>query len=162
MYAGVAALLLACSVGYSQKPCAPSSGYTLGMQLRGELQPGETVAVIGFAPTLYLALEKQPPYPILNSMLFYMLSAEEQEREEERLMRILSDPNIRYFMTESIFWETQRTITWINQRPRFAAFLREHFQPPVARLVPGNPLEFAEPVEYQVYARAVTPPLLRP
>lgn len=155
VYAGVAALLLACSVGYSQKPRAQSSGYTLGLQLRGELKPGENVAVIGFAPTLYLALEKQPPYPILNSMLFYMLNAEEQEREEERLMRILSDPNIRYFMTESIFWETTRTITWINQRPRFAAFLREHFQPPVARLVPGNPLEFAEPVEYLVYARAV-------
>lgn len=153
IYAGIGGLLLVCSIGYSRKPSTPTSGYTLGQQLRAELRSGENVVIIGFAPTLYLALEKQPPYPILNSMLFYVLSGAAQEGEETRLISILSDPRHRYFMIDSIVFETKRPWTRVDRRSRIATFLQEHFSEPKIREVRGNPLEFAEPVQYLIYER---------
>ncbi len=153
LYVGIGGLLLLCGIGYSRKPHEPTSGGKLGLQLRGELRPGESVVIVGFAPTLYLSIEAQPPYPILNSMLFYVLNEAAQEEEESRLISILSDPRRRFFMIDSIVFETKRPWTRVDRRPRLAAFLREHYDAPKIRQVRGNPLEFAEPVEYLIYER---------
>jgi hypothetical protein len=158
-YWAIAILVAFYSVIFSLKPITPTSGYTLGLELREKLKPDENVLIIGFAPTMYLSLERTPPYPLVNSMLFYLHKPDELDRQEDKLLSILSDPKIRFFLVDSIVYQTKRPFTRADQRPKIAAYLKEHFSAPVIHEVPGNPLEYAEPVQYLIYERADVPPV---
>lgn len=153
IFGGVGLLLVAYSLIFSLKPVTPTSGYTLGLELREKLKPEENVLIIGFAPTMYLSLERTPPYPLVNSMLFYLHKPEAMDHEIDGLISLLSDTKIRFFMVDSIAYQTKFPFMRVDRCPRVAAYLQEHFSPPVIHEVRGNPLEFAEPVEYLIYER---------
>lgn len=153
VYAALVILIGGMTVIFSGYSNAPTSGYALGKQLQRELRSGEQVLVVGFAPTMYVALEQSAPYPWLNSMLFYVFTPQRQEVEEERLLAILADERTRYFLIDSIHFRTKRPWTRVDRRSRIATFLQEHFSEPKIREVRGNPLEFAEPVQYLIYER---------
>lgn len=150
----LALLVVVSTAGFAKQSCEPTAGVALGRDLRLQLGAGDQVVLCGFSPSLYLALESPAPYPLLNGMLFNFMNETERDKEELRLVELVSDPRTRFFVVDSIAFETGRG-EWarVERRPRLAAVLRECFQPPVLREARGNPQEFAQPVQFLLYER---------